>query len=297
MSLFGLTFDINDRVINRPRANLPDVYGMVGEGRLVDGPLVKCRPAGVDHGSDSDDHLGGEGHGLGHDFDTAVGRLEDDHLADAGHDFDRVHGRLVGDPPAGAGLGFGMVDGHPVVGHPEGDRLEDVDHDFDTVDARLVDGLPEGADHDFGTDARLAGLDRVAGLRVSRYRRHRAHTSCGIQLGSHLERGVDAGHGFDRVRGHLVGDLPADAGHDFDRADDHLVDDPLEGADPDFEMVDDPLVGDLRQDVVYEDLPHGCRNCHRVGQRCRDVFHRRPDEHCHAACECLDELHRHPLGR
>jgi hypothetical protein len=33
-----------------------------------------------------------------------------------------------------------------------------------------------------------------------------------------------------------------------------------------------------------------------VGQRYRGVFHRRPDEHCHAAFGCRDALHRLPSG-
>ena len=169
MSLFGLTFDINDSVINRPKANLQDVYGTAGEGRLVDDPLED-----VDHGSDWGDRLAG----AGHDSGTADGRPADDHLEDEGHDFGTEHGRLAGGLPAGADHDSGMVDGHPGDDHLEGEG-----RDFDTADGRLVDGLPEGADHDSGKDARLAGLDCVAGLRVSRYRHHRAHTSCGIRPG------------------------------------------------------------------------------------------------------------------
>ena len=145
VSLFGLTFDINDSVFNRPMANLQDAYGTAGEGRLVDD-----HPEGADHGSDS----GGRPVGAGHDSGMADGRLVDGRLEVEAHGFGMEHGRLAGDHPA------------------------DVDHD-----SGRVHGRPEDEGRDSGMDDHPADLDCVEGLRVSRYQHHRAHTSYGIQPG------------------------------------------------------------------------------------------------------------------
>ena len=294
MSLFGLTFDINDCLINRPMADLPGVYGTLGEGRLADDLLVKSCLADADHGSDSDGHPAGEGH----DFDTEGGRpvdglLAKGRLAGGGHDFEMGDGHLVDDHPADADRDSGMADGRLEDDHPA-----DADHGSDTAgdlpaDDHLADDHPAGADHDSDTDARLAGLDCVAVLHVSRYRHHRAHTSCGIRLGWHLARVVDAGHGSDTERGHLVDGRLEVSDHGSGRAHDHLVGDPPAGADHDFEMADDHLVDDLRQDVGYEALRRGCRNYRHADRGCTDASRQRQGGQ-HAEYGYPDALHRRP---
>lgn len=154
---------------NRLKANLRDVCGTEDADCLVDDHL-----ADADHGSDLDGRLAGEGHDSG----TADGRPVDDRLEGVDHGSEMEDGRLVDDRLEDEGHGSEMEDGHPAD-----DRLAGEDHGFDTAGGHLVDDLPAGVDHDSGTDARLAGLGRVAGLRVSLYRRHRVHTSYGIQPG------------------------------------------------------------------------------------------------------------------
>lgn len=237
------------------------------------------RLADADHGSGMvgghpvGDHLAGEDHG----FDTEDGHLVDDRLADAGHD-------------------SGMVGGHPVDDHLVGE-----DHGFDRADARLADDHPVGVGRDFGMGARLAGLDRVAELHVSLYRRHRAHTSYGIRLGWHPARGVGAGHGFGMDDRHLVDDHPAGVGHGFGKADGHLVDDHFEGdllADEDHDsgMEDGHPVdaADAGHDCHLR-LQRGFQNYHHVGRRCKDAFRQMLGVR-HVEYECPDVRHRLPSG-
>lgn len=241
---------------------------MVGVGRLVGG-----------HPVDAD-----------RDFGTEGVRLVDDHLRDVVHDWDH---------------GFDTADDHLVGGRPAdvvhdfdkaGDHLADAAHDFGMEDDHLVGGRLAGVVHDFDTDARPADLDCVAGLRVSRYRHHRARTSYEILPGLPLARAVGAGHGFDRVRAHLVEGHLEGVDRGFGKEHAHLVEVHLADVGHDFEMADDHLVGDHRRDAEPVGLQHDYQNYHRVGQRYMGVFHRRRGEHCCVAYECRDARHQHPSG-
>lgn len=263
-------------VINRQMANLQAVCGTADEDPFADDHPV---------GADRDSGLACRLEAADPDSEMAGDRLADGLPVGADPGFDRADGRLVDDRLAGAGHGSGTADDQLAGAHPA-DAGRGFDKDVHLVDDRLAD-----VDHDSGMDARLVGLDRVVVLRVSLYRHHRAHTSYGTLPGWHQARGEGAGRDFDRVGVRLADDLPVGADLGFDKADDHPADAVL-----DFEKVDGHLVGDLQQDVVRAALRHGCRSCHRVGQRCKGVFHQRPDERCHAAYGCRDALHRLPSG-
>jgi len=276
VSLFGLTLDINDSVLSRQKANLRDACGTVGEGRLVGD-----HPAGADHDSDLGDHLAG----ADHDSGMADGHLVGDRLEDEGRDFGRADDHLAGDHPADADHDSGMVDGRL-----RDDRLVGAGHDSDTADDHLA-----GVGRDSGMDAHPAGLDRVAGLRVSRYQHHLVHTNCGIRPDWRRAHVAGVDRDFD-MGGRLADDLPAGVDHGSGKADDHLEDDLPEDEGHGFGKVGGRLAGDHRLDAAYVDLRRGCRNYHRVDQRYTGVFRRRQDVHCLVAYECLDALHRRPWG-
>lgn len=261
--------------INRLTANLLAVCERVDEDRLADDLLAVA---------DRDSGLACRPEDVGRDFDKVGGHPEGAHLVDVGPDFDREDGRLADDLPADVGHDSGMADDHPA-----GARPVDAGRGFDREDDRLVDDLPADVDHDSGTDVRLAGLGRVAVLRVSRCRHHRAHTNCGIQPDWHPAHEAGAGHDSDREHDHPVGDHLADVGPGSDMAGGRLADDLPVDADLDFERAGDPP-----QVAVRVELRRDYRNYRRADRRYRDVFHQKPDGHCLAVYGCQDALHRHP---